>query len=168
MIEFDVALTQDDLKSFILHKMKIKSFKFWVPIIMCFLLATLISIANLWLKFGLFVWFVVVTLLCMGFSPVFKAIKFFNAMMAKGLELVGKSRKFFIDERSIYILYKGQTDTYNRYFFYDLQDVAQTDNYLFLTFHRKNYIIVPKRFLKHDQLKKFLLILEKKFVLLIL
>lgn len=163
MIKFYVTLTHDDLKKFIFEKIEIKKLHFWFPVVMCFLIATFISIFNLWLNFGLIIWIVVVFLLCMSFLPIYKAIKIFRSMLANSVYLVGVRRKFFIDERSVYILseHNSEFDDYSRYFFYDLQKFTQNAEYLFLTFFKKVYIIIPKRCLEKEQLKSLLLILKK-------
>lgn len=161
MVEFDVTLTQFDLKKFIIHKLKIRNFKFWMPVVFCFLLATLTAVINVYFGFGFFAWFTVLILLFIGFLPVYRALKIFKSMLESGAYLIDKCRKFYIDERSVYILCEDSSTFFGRYFFYDLIKFEQIASHLFFTFNDKIYIIIPKRCLKQEQLEALILILKK-------
>lgn len=151
MIKFSVNLTEYDLKQFIKYIMKKESVKFMVAPITYFVAAVFMVVFNLFLNVGVVVWMAAAILISMSFIIFYKAITAFRKMFVQSLDLVGKNREVFVDERSLEILCDSNSLFCGRYFFYDLKAYEQNSSYFFLVFNKKIYIIVPKKSLSADQ-----------------
>ncbi len=151
MIKFSVNLTECDLKQFIRHSIKKKSAKFMVAPITYFVAAVFMVVFNLFLNVGVVVWMAAAILISMGIIIFYKAFAEFRKMFVQSLDLVGKNREFFVDERSLEILCDSNSLFCGRYFFYDLQVYDQNSDYFFLVFNQNIYIIIPKKSLNVNQ-----------------
>ncbi len=161
MLKFSVFLNEKDVKRFIIYNMGIFKIKFVIFFVIC-LFVLLFFYLNL-LFFQVTLFYLLGFFLFFGFLVfnIFRLHKSFRNMFNKSLDIIKKERNFFVDERSLNIIYDKDSSLCGRYFFYDLKKYKIFKDILVLYFSEKKYIIIPLKFLKEEEKSVFLKILDK-------
>lgn len=162
MIKFNVSLTENDIKKFILHRMNLKSKDTIIPFVTYILAIIVIIVANMFTDLGIVGWLVVAFLLLLLGFRIYRIYSAYQKILVKNLDIVNKAREFFIDQRSLSIICDTNENFCGKYSIYDLQHYDKTSEYYYLTFHNKAYIIIPRRCLDPSQDEELLTILNNK------
>lgn len=162
MIKFNVSLTENDIKNFIVYRMNLKSKETLIPFATYVLALVVIVIANIFTDLGIAGWLVVAFLLLLLCFRIYKIYSVYQKILVKNLDIVNKDREVFIDQRSLSIMCDANENFCGKYSIYDLQHYDKTSEYYYLTFHNKAYIIIPRRCLESSQDEKLLAILNNK------
>lgn len=162
MIKFNVNLTENDIKKFIVYRMNLKSKDTIAPFITYILAIIVIIIANIFADLGIAGWLVVAFLLLLLCFRIYKIYSIYQKILVKNLDIVNKEREVFIDQRSLSIMCDTNENFCGKYSIYDLQHYDKTSEYYYLTFHNKAYIIIPRRCLETSQDEELLTILKNK------
>ena len=162
MIKFNVSLTENDIKNFIVYRMNLKSKETLIPFATYVLALVIIIIANIFTDLGIAGWLVVAFLLLLLCFRIYKIYSVYQKILVKNLDIVNKDREVFIDQRSLSIICDMNENFCGKYSIYDLQHYDKTSEYYYLTFHDKAYIIIPRRCLEPKQDEELLNILNNK------
>lgn len=161
MLKFNVFLNEKDVKRFILYNMGIFKIKFvlfiliQIFVLLFFYLNLLLFQVTLFFLLGFFFFF------SFFIFNIFRLYKSFRNMFVKSLDIIKKERNFFVDDRSLNIIYSKNSSLCGRYFFYDLKKYKIFKDILVLYFSEKKYIIIPLKFLKEEEKNVFLKILDR-------
>lgn len=162
MIKFNVSLTENDIKKFIVHRMNLKNKDTIIPFVTYILAIIVIVVANIFTDLGIAGWLVVVFLLLLLGFRIYRIYSAYQKILVKNLDIVNKDREVFIDQRSLSIMCDTNENFCGKYSIYDLQNYDKTSEYYYLTFHNKAYIIIPRRCLDPAQDEELLTILNNK------
>ena len=151
MIKFEAFLTETDIKNFIKHKMNLKSKKTILPFLTHIICAIALFVANFFCDFGIIGWLATAAFFALFGFNIYKAYSAYQKVLVKNLDIVNKNRKFFVDQHVLSILCDSNSDFCGRYSIYDLKNCIKSQQYYYLTFNPKVYIIIPRKFLDHSQ-----------------
>ena len=151
MVKFEVALTEADIKNFVKHKMNLKDKKTILPFLAHFFSAIIILVANFFYDFGIVGWLVAAVFMSFFGFNMYKIYNTYKKILIKNLDIVNKNRKFFVDQHLLSILCDSNSDFCGRYPMYDLKNCTKLQEYYYLTFNPKSYIIIPRKFLDNSQ-----------------
>lgn len=151
MIKFEVSLNEADIKSFIKHKMNLKSKKTILPFLIHLICAMTLVFANFFYDFGIVGWLAAAAFFAVFGFNMYKIYNTYQKVLVKNLDIVNKNRKFFIDQHVLNILCDSNSDFCGRYPLHDLKSCVKSPQYYYLTFNPKIYIIIPRKFLDASQ-----------------